>query len=66
MKFTLSNIENFKSNVDKIERYFAYKYEVSKDEVALIIKGKNIHVLIDGKLMESIRPDQLLSFGIDE
>lgn len=66
MKFTTSNIENMISVMTKTERYFAYKYQVEKENVALIIKGKAIHVLIDGKVKESITPKHLLVLGIDE
>lgn len=66
MKFTICNIDNLTKNLEKIERLFAYKYEVSKEAIALIIKGKNIHVLVDGKCIESFRPEQLLTNGIDE
>jgi hypothetical protein len=66
VRFTIGNIDNLKANISKIERLYAYKYECPKDSIALIIKGKNIHVLVDGKVQESIRPEQLLLVGLNE
>ena len=66
MKFTIANIDSLIANLAKIERLFAYKYLVAKEDVALIVKNKAIYVLINGKLQESFRPEDLLYYGIDE
>lgn len=66
MKFTICNIDNLTANIEKIERYYAFKYEAPKQSIALIIRGKIIHILVYGKIKESITPDQLLLIGIDE
>jgi len=66
MKFYLTNIQNLASCLDKMQRFFAYKYEVPKADIAFVIKGHTINIMVDGKLKETILPSGLLICGIDE
>lgn len=66
MYFTKQNIENLASSLDKMQRFFAYKYEVPKADIAFIIKGQAINVLVDGKLKETLIPATLAICGVDE
>jgi hypothetical protein len=66
MKFTKPNVENLASCLDKMQRFFAYKYEVPKADIAFVIKGHTLNVMVDGKLKETILPSGLLICAIDE
>jgi len=66
MKFTPTNIENLAIVLDKMQRFFAYKYEISKEEVAFVIKGHSINIMIEGKLRETIIPKCLDNFYMKE
>ena len=66
MKFTPAGIEQLDRMLNKMERYFAFKYEVSKESIAFVIKGRGIHVLVNGKMKESIMPQGLEGLGIRE
>jgi hypothetical protein len=66
MKFTEPGIKAMEIMLDKMQRYYAFAYEVPKESVAFVIKGQNIHVMIDGRMKESIIPKYLSYLGIHE
>jgi hypothetical protein len=66
MKFREPSVHIFAAIIEKIERYYAYKYQVPKSDVSLLIKNKIIHILISGKVKESILPALLLTLAIRE
>lgn len=66
MKFTKPGIEHLEQMVEKIERYYAYKYDVPKEMIVLLIKGRTINVLVDGIMKESTVPKSLAVLGICE
>lgn len=66
MKFTPANIENLASCFDKMQRYFAFKYEVKKDKIAFVIKGHGIHVMVDGNMKESLTVQALRNLAIND
>lgn len=50
MKFYATNIQNLASMLNKMQRYYAFKYEVPLNDIAFVIKGLNINIMVDGKL----------------
>lgn len=66
MKFTKSNIERLTESLTKMQRFYAYKFESNKEDVAFIIKGCKIYVLIDGPLKEALTVKALENNVIDE
>lgn len=66
MRFNTQEIEYLNNGYEKLERLFAYKYEVAKSDVALILRNAALHILIDGRLKETITFRQLARFAIEE
>lgn len=66
MKFYKTNIDNLVQMLDKMQRYYAYKYEMPKGDIAFVIKGQVINVMVQGKLTESVLPSTLIHLFIDE
>ncbi len=66
MRFTKTNIAGLISQLEKLERYYAYKYEVAKADVAIIVNCGHLHILISGKAKEKIHPSTIESLFIDE
>lgn len=66
MQFRPHQIKYFIETMAKLERYFAYKYEVEKHLVGFVLRGQSVHVMISGKLTESLTPMQFSKLKIDE
>lgn len=66
MRFTKSNIERLTESLTKMERFYSYKFEVEKSDIAFIIKGCKIYVLINGQLKEALTVKALENNVIDE
>jgi hypothetical protein len=66
MKFTPKDSIELEIMLNKLGRYFAYKYEVEKSVVAFVMKGKGIYVMVGGQLKESIIPRELINLRIYE
>lgn len=66
MQFRKREIEYLKNGYEKLERLFAFKYEVAKSDVALVIRSYAIHVLVNGKFKETISFKQLKNCTIEE
>lgn len=66
MRFTKSNIERLTESLIKLERFYAYKFLVPKQDVAFVIKNRIIYVMVEGHLKESITIKALENNVIDE
>lgn len=66
MKISDKQTENFSDVIAKLDRYFAYKYKVMTKEVTLMTMNKRLHVLISGKLKESVHLKEIKEFRINE
>ena len=66
MKFSKQNIENLAGCLTKMERFFAFKYEIPRSDVGFVIKGNSINVMIEGKLRETIIPKGLEHCSLNE
>lgn len=66
MKFSPNNIQNLASSFDKMQRYFAFKYEVKKEHIAFVIKGHGIHVMVNGNMKESLTVQALRNLAIND
>lgn len=66
MNISSKQTEIFIDTLGKIQRYFCYKYEISKEDLGLVIRSNNVHVLIQGKSVETCTLQSIHSFQIIE
>ena len=66
MRFRRREIEYLKNGYKKLERLYAFKYEVAKSYVALVIRNYAIHVLVNARLKDTISFKQLKVCTIEE
>lgn len=55
-------MDSFDTVMDKLTKIFAFKYEVMTKDVSFIIRGKAVHILVDGKVKQSFSFKELHAF----
>lgn len=66
MKITMNQVSETKDTLSKIQRAYAYKYEVSTHLVSIMWHNKILHVLINGKLKERVSENVIGLISINE
>lgn len=66
MKYTKEQAQVIQSAFLKIQRVYAYKYEVPKSEVSILFNGTTFHIMVGGKLKESVKIHTVREIDINE
>lgn len=66
MKYKKEEAQAIQSAFLKIQRVYAYKYEVPKSDVSILFNESTFHIMVNGKLKESVTMNTIREIDINE